>query len=185
MPGPDRVVTPLEGRPSPPWDPHAPVPAPLRLLRCTVEPSWVDYNRHMSESCYLLVLGNGADAFFRHVGIDEAYRAGGHSLYTVETHLHHHREVAEGEPLSLSLRVLDHDARRVHVLHEMHHGDSGALLASAEQLLVHVDSAAGRSCAMPDDLQERLATIEAAHAHLPRPPLVGWPMRIDHSRETR
>lgn len=179
----DRVVTPREGVPSPAWDPHAAVPAPLRLHECTVESRWVDYNRHMSESCYLLVFGDNADAFFRYVGIDEDYRAHGHSLYTVETHLRHRREVAEGEPLSLTLQVLDHDARRVHVFHEMHHGTGGVLLASAEQMLVHVDTEQGRSCPMPRDLQERLATIRTAHAALPRADAVGRQMRIDHRRE--
>ena len=36
----------------------------------------------MSESCYLLAFGDSADAFFRLLGIDEDYRAAGHSLYT-------------------------------------------------------------------------------------------------------
>jgi acyl-CoA thioester hydrolase len=185
VPDTDRVVTPEEGRPSPPWDPHAEVPSPLRLHRCTVSPRWVDYNRHMSESCYLLVFGDDADAFFRFIGIDEDYRARGRSLYTVETHLHHRREVTEGEPLSLTLQVLDHDARRVHLFHEMHHGTSGVLLASAEQMLVHVDTHQGRSCPMPDDLQERVSAVAAAHASLARPAVVGRPMRIDHDREGR
>jgi carnitine 3-dehydrogenase len=171
--------------PSRPWDPDADVPAPLRLHECTVSSRWVDYNRHMSESCYLLVFGDNADAFFRYIGIDESYRARGRSLYTVETHLHHRREVAEAEPLSLTLQVLEHDARRVHLFHEMHHGGTGALLACAEQMLVHVDTGAGRSAPMPADLQERLATVQAAHALLPRPAVVGRPMRIDHSREGR
>lgn len=183
MPAADRVVTPLEGVPSRPWDPDALVEAPLRLLRCAVLPAWVDYNRHMSESCYLLVFGDGADAFFRYVGIDEAYRAGGHSLYTVETHLHHRREVAESEPLALSLQVLDHDEKRVHVFHEMTHGDTGVLLASAEQMLVHVDGRRGVSCPMPTDLQDRLSAVRAAHAALPRPAVVGRPMGIRRRTE--
>ena len=54
----------------------------------------------MSESCYLLAFGDSADAFFRFLGIDEEYRAAGHSLYTVETHLHHRREADEGDRLA-------------------------------------------------------------------------------------
>ena len=83
----------------------------------------------MSESCYLLAFGDSADAFFRFIGIDEAYRAAGHSLYTSETHLHHRQEAAEGEPLELTLQVLDHDRRRLHIFHEMRHGETGDLLA--------------------------------------------------------
>ena len=88
--------TPYEGTGHVAWDPTSAIDAPLRLHETAVIPAWVDYNGHMSESCYLLVFGDNADAFFRFIGIDEDYRAGGHSLYTVETHLHHRREVSAG-----------------------------------------------------------------------------------------
>jgi acyl-CoA thioester hydrolase len=176
----DRIVTPYEGSGAREWDPAAPIEAPLRLHEVRVPHAWVDYNGHMSESCYLLAFGDSADAFFRYIGIDETYRAAGHSLYTSETHLHHRQEAAEGEPLVMTLQVLDHDRRRLHIFHEMRHGDTHELLASAEQLLVHVDMAAGRSSDMPDDLHDRIAAIHAAHASLPRPDVVGRPMGIKH-----
>jgi carnitine 3-dehydrogenase len=172
------VTTPYEGREHAGWDPDAEIEAPLRLHHTQVPAEWLDYNGHMSESCYLLAFGDSADAFFRFIGIDDAYRAAGHSLYTSETHLHHRQEAAEGEPLELTLQVLDHDRRRVHIFHEMRHGDTGALLASAEQLLVHVDMAAGRSTDLPEYLYERIAAIHRAHAELPQPDVVGRPMGI-------
>lgn len=141
-----------------------------------VDPEWVDYNRHMTESAYLLAFGDNADQFFRFIGIDERYRAAGGSLYTVETHMHNRREAAEGEPLTMSLLVLGNDARRVHIFHEMRHGDTGVLLATAEQLLVHVDTVAGRSSPMPDWLYEHVAAIRDAHAALPVPDVVGVPI---------
>lgn len=156
------------------------VPAPLRLHEATVPLAWVDYNGHMSESCYLLAFGDNADAFFRFLGIDEAYRAGGHSLYTAETHLHHRAEAVEGDPLTMTLRVLDADERRLHLFHEMFHATTGALLATAEQLLVHVDTAAGRSCPMPPEVDERVGAVVRAHRDLPVPETVGRPMRIRH-----
>ena len=177
----DRVVTPYEGKGHVRWDPTAAIDAPLRLHEAVVIPAWVDYNGHMSESCYLLVFGDNADAFFRFIGIDEDYRAGGRSLYTVETHLHHLREVSAGEPLSLSLQLLDHDRKRVHFFQEMTHGESGAVLATAEQLLVHVDIEAGRSADLPDHLTERLDAIKHAHADLPVPRVVGQPMGINRA----
>jgi acyl-CoA thioester hydrolase len=179
-PTPGRVTTPYEGRPAA-WD-DAAIGAPLRLHRTTAPPEWMDYNDHMSESCYLLAFGDSADAFFRFLGIDEAYRAAGHSLYTTETHLHHRHEVALGEPLEMTLQLLDHAARRLHIYHEMLQGDTGVLLASAEQLLVHVDMEAGRSSDLPSRLRERLDAIAVAHADLPRPDVVGRPMGIRRGR---
>jgi acyl-CoA thioester hydrolase len=180
-PAPSRVTTPYEGRTLRTWDPDAGIEAPLHLHDTHVLPEWMDYNGHMSESCYLLAFGDSADAFFRYLGIDEAYRAAGRSLYTSETHLHHRQEAALGEPLELTLQVLDHDHRRLHIFHEMRHRGTGALLASAEQLLVHVDMAAGRSSDLPEDLYQRIAAIRRAHASLPRPAVVGRPMGIRHT----
>ena len=174
------IATPYEGTGRHRWDPAVPVDAPLRLHRTVVAPDWVDYNRHMSESCFLLVFGDNADAFFRYVGIDEAYRASGRSLYTVQTSLHHRREAAEGDALDLTLRVLDHDESRVHIYHEMLHTGTGELLAAAEQLLVHVDIAAGRSTPMPAELLASVRAVRAAHAALAVPDLVGRPLRIRH-----
>ncbi|TCP56466.1 acyl-CoA thioesterase FadM [Tamaricihabitans halophyticus] len=179
----ERIVTPYEGTGHRDWHGEAPVPAPLWLHEAPVSPKWVDYNGHMSESCYLLVFGDNSDAFFRYVGIGEEYRASGKSLYTVESHVHNRREVAEGEPLRLSLRLLDHDAKRVHLFHEMWHGGTQTLLATAEQLLVHVDAHAGRSCPIPDYLHERIAAVHRAHAELPVPEVVGRPIAIPKKRE--
>lgn len=173
-----RLTTPLEGSGHRPWDPQAPIAAPLCLLETTVAPQWVDYNGHMSESCYLLVFGDNSDAFFRFIGIDEAYRAAGHSLYTVQTQLHNLREVSEGEQLRLTLQLLDADDRRLHIFHAMFHGISGQLLATGEQLLVHVDMMLGRSVAMPAGLQQRVLAIRAAHASLSRPAQAGQPIGI-------
>lgn len=174
-----RVTTPLEGTGHRPWDPSAAIAAPLCLHRPTVLPQWVDYNGHMSESCYLLVFGDSSDAFFRFIGIDEDYRdRGGHSLFTVETHLHNLREASRGEPLRLTLQLLDLDEKRLHIFHAMHHGVSGELLATAEQMLVHVHLREGRSVPMPGDLYQRLLAIRAAHADLPIAPQVGHTIGI-------
>ena len=176
-----RVTTPNEGRRAAVWDDEAEIAAPLRLHETTAPPEWMDYNDHMSESCFLLAFGDSADVFFRYIGIDEDYRAAGHSLYTSQTHLHHRQEVALGEPLAMTLQVLDHDRRRLHLYHEMRHGETDALIAMAEQLLVHVDTEAGRSSDLPDDLYRHVAAIQRAHAVLPRPAVVGHPIAIRHA----
>ena len=173
------VRTPLENTPARAWDATAPIDVPLCLHRPHVVWDWVDYNGHMSESCYLLVFGDNSDAFFRYIGIDESYRdQGGHSLYTAQTHIHYVKEVAQGEPLRLTLQLLDLDPRRIHMVHSMYHADSGDLLCTGEQMLVHVDMAKGRAAAMPDFLYARLQAILQAHSTLPVPPQVGRPMGI-------
>lgn len=154
------------------------VPAPLELYRTTVNPDWVDYNRHMTEAAYLTAFGWATDALFRYIGDDEAYRAAGHSFYTVETHINYEREVAVNEPLRFTTQVLDVDTKRLHFFHEMFHGDSGVRLATTEQMLVHVEMNEGRSAPILPDVAEALAAVVASHRTLPTPPQVGSVMKI-------
>ena len=173
-----RVTTPNEGVAFAGWDPDAPIPAPLAFHRTPVIEAWTDYNDHMTESAFLLVFGDSSDTFFRYIGIDEAYRASGRSIYTLETRIHNRREAHIGDPLALTFRILDHDAKRLHVFHTMTNEASGDVLATAEQILVHVDMKAGRSVPFPKDLAERIAAIAAAHRALPVPPTVGVPVGL-------
>jgi carnitine 3-dehydrogenase len=142
-----------------------------------VAAEWTDYNGHLSEWAYLLVFGDNADAFFRFFGVDEAYRAAGRSLFTAETHLHHLREARAGDRLRLTLQILGVDAKRLHITHEMF-GDGDQQLATAEQMLLHVDTGAGRVTPFPAEIGGRLRQIRAAHAALPVPPYVGHVMAI-------
>ncbi|MGB3185199.1 MAG: thioesterase family protein [Ornithinimicrobium sp.] len=154
----------------------------LAPYRVPVAPGWVDYNGHMSEWAYLLVMGNNSDAFFRYVGIDEAYRAGGASLYTVETHIHNYLEASEGELLTLTLQVLGCDSKRVHVAHRILREDD-ELIATGEQMLLHVDTTAGRTSVMPEAVQARVTDVAQAHRDMERPQWVGHVMAIPGDME--
>jgi acyl-CoA thioester hydrolase len=155
------------------------IPAPFRLPEVTVAAQWTDYNHHLTESAYLLVMGESSDAFFRFFGIDDAYRDAGHSLYTVETHLRNLHEAREGEQLSLTIQVLGTDAKRLHILHEMYLCPAGGLIATAEQMLLHVDTRAGQAVPFPPRIAGVLRDIHAAHAAvLPVPEYVGRSIRI-------
>ncbi|HEX6256139.1 MAG TPA: 3-hydroxyacyl-CoA dehydrogenase NAD-binding domain-containing protein [Euzebyales bacterium] len=151
------------------WHADHDVPAPLPLYACTVAPDWVDYNRHMTESAYLYAFGWASDAFFRYIGIDEAHRDAGASYYTVESHLVYRREVGEGEPLRFTTQLLGHDLKRLHLFHTMRHGASGDVLCTNEQMLVHVDTADGRSAPVPPARLDALRAVAAVHDQLPRP----------------
>ncbi len=151
---------------------------PLRLYESRVPQEWIYYNDHMTEASYLTAFGDASDALFRHVGIDEAYRAAGHSFYTVETHINYYREATLGEPLQITTQLLGLDKKRLHIFHHMLHGDTGVLLATTEQMLVHVDMGAGAAAAILPGLYDRLSAIMAAHSDMDRPPQVGRQMSI-------
>jgi len=149
------------------WRPGDTVPAPLDFYRGEVLPAWVDYNHHMTEAAYLTAFGWASDALFSYVGDDDAYRAAGHSFYTVETHIAYLREADERAPLRITTRVLGLDHKRLLIYHEMFHGDSGDLLATTEQMLVHVDMSAGRSAPILPQVRAALEAVVASHSTLP------------------
>lgn len=142
---------------------------PLRLLEVQVHPAWVDYNGHMTEHRYLQVFGDTSDALLRLIGSDLDYVAGGHSYYTVETHIRHLGEAKLGQALYSTTQLISHDDKRLHVFSRIHDAASGELLATAEQMLLHVDSKAGKSCAAAPAILEKLSAIAKEHSSLPTP----------------
>ncbi len=146
---------------------------PLRLHHDTVKPEWVDYNNHMSESRYLQAFGDASDALFRYIGVDGRYHAGGHSYYTVETHINFLREATVHQPFYISTQLLGGGEKRIHLFHAMHARDDDAKLATTEQMLLHVNTVEGRVCAARPPILARLNPILAAHANLPRPEQAG------------
>jgi carnitine 3-dehydrogenase len=144
--------------------------APLRLHSAVVAPEWIDYNGHAHESRYLQVFGDTTDALLRHIGLDLAT---GGSYFTVETHLSHLGQARAGERLHTTTQLLGHDEKRLHVFHALYRTGDEALLATAEMMLLHVDTGAERASAAPAELLARVDRIERAHAALPRPERVG------------
>ena len=130
---------------------------------------WVDYNGHMTESRYLDVLANASDAFLRHVELNASYLAGGHSLYTVETHIRHLAEAHAGDRLDVETQVLSADEKRLHLFHTVHKNGSGTAVATGEHMLLHVDTATGRVCPMEEPLAGRIGTLARLHSGLPLP----------------
>jgi carnitine 3-dehydrogenase len=149
-------------------DPQA---EPLSIVHLEVLPSWIDYNGHMTESRYLFAASEASDAFLRRIGADLDYVQGGHSYYTVETHLRHLGEGKLGDRLTGTAQVLDATGKRLHLWIEIRRGD--AVLATVEQMLLHVDMAAGRAVDPPPSIRARLDPIATAHAALPRPAAAG------------
>ncbi len=118
----------------------------------------------MTESAFLLAAGWASDALFRYIGIDEDYRAGGHSFYTVETHIGFLGEAGVDQPLTFETTVLGVDAKRLHFVHVMTNADTSRRLATVEQMLVHVDTATGKSAPILPDVRTALDAIAATHA---------------------
>jgi acyl-CoA thioester hydrolase len=144
------------------------------LYRTPVRPEWVDYNGHLSEAFYVLIFGYTTDALLDLIGLEAARReATDRSIYTLEAHINYLAEVAEGVPLAVATQVLAVDDKRAHVSHRMIREDDGALVATIELLLCHVDTAAGRSAPFSEDIAAELAELCEQHRRVPVDERVG------------
>jgi carnitine 3-dehydrogenase len=146
---------------------------PLRLVETKVGPAWVDYNGHMTEHRYLQVFGDTSDALLRLIGVDLAYVEAGRSYYTVETHIRHLGEAKLGQAIHSTCQILSVDEKRLHVFHTLHDTVTGEALATAEHMLLHVDSKAGKATPAPAVILDKVKSIAEAHANLVSPEGVG------------
>jgi len=142
---------------------------PLRLIETQVRPEWVDYNGHMTDSRYLQVFGDATDALLRAVGVDDAYRQSGRAFYTVETHVLHKAEALALDSLYVTTRILALDDKRIHLVHSLFRRRDERLIATGEQLYLHVNRTAGKAAPMDGAMRARLDSIRAAHAGVPEP----------------
>jgi carnitine 3-dehydrogenase len=141
----------------------------LRLQEALVEPSWIDYNGHMTEHRYLEVMADSTDAFLREIGIVGPYIDAGRSYYTVETHIRHLGEAHGGDRLYVATRLLGHDAKRLHLFHELRRDADDELIATGEHLLLHVNRAAGKTTPATPEILAALETVADAQHELPWP----------------
>ena len=153
--------------------PHqlSPAGAPLEMARLHVLPGWIDYNGHMTESRYLFASSETVDAFLRHIGVDLAYVRAGFSYYTAETHIMHLGEAKAGDALTGTVQVLHADDKRLHLFVRLLR--DGQPIATLEQMCLHVEMTAGKTCAAPRAILDRLEPIALAHKALPRPDAAG------------
>ena len=148
-------------------------PAAWPALSGSVRPEWIDYNGHMTDSRYHQVFGDAMDALYRLLGVDEAYRAAGHMFYTVENHSIHRAELRSAEGYTVRSRVLAVDAKRLHVMHCLYRNRDQVLAATGEQMHLHVDTAHGKTAAMPEAMRRQLELLHGAQAREPLPPGIG------------
>jgi carnitine 3-dehydrogenase len=149
---------------------------PLTLLERTIPTEWIDYNGHTNDSRYLELSSRAVDAFMRFIGVNEAYLTGGHSYFTVESHLTFVEQTHAGDRVRVEVVLLSHDEKRFHVFTStVRREDDGSdtLIGTAEHLLLHVDTVANRAAPAEAAVLDRLAAVAAAHAGIPRPPAAG------------
>ena len=116
----------------------------LKPYRARIEPEWIDYNGHLRDAYYGLVLSYATDDLMDQVGLDAAYRASTRcTLYTLEVHIHYLHEVKSTDGSKF------HGALRAEPV------------AVAESMLLHVRQAEQvASASFPVAIAELLAALK-------------------------
>jgi acyl-CoA thioesterase FadM len=132
--------------------------------RTEVREEWIDYNGHLHDACYLIVLSEANEVLFVELGLSEDYRLEtGRAMYTVEWHIRYLAESKRGDVLVASTTLVGADPKRMRV-HTLLSRDDGTAIATGESLYLHVDEAAGGVTPMPEDRWQDVAALLAAHA---------------------
>ena len=154
-----------------------PLPLPsdgLALIRERVRAEWIDYNGHMNVAWYVAAFDAAGESFLEQIGLGPTYRREADaSIFSVEAHITYRCEVHEGDLLEFRTKLIGFDAKRVHYIQSMYRVADGALSATAEWMILHVDMKSRRTAPMPDAILERLRDLQRRQADLPLPPEVG------------
>jgi acyl-CoA thioester hydrolase len=139
--------------------------APFSAYREQVRPEWVDYNGHLNDASYAIVLTRAHELLLEHVGLSADYRRT-HlaSMYTVEMHLRFVAEVTAGQTLTASTSVVEADHKRLRLRSELY--ADGVRAATGECLYLHVDTVAGRTAPLPPDRRAAVDALLAQHARV-------------------
>ena len=150
------------------------IPAPFVSSLMTVEPAWIDYNGHLNMAYYNVLFDRAVDEAYETIGIGHDYlKQTKHSTFTAEVHVRYLREIHEGDPVKVTLQLLDYDAKRIHYFEQLLHATEGWVSATSENMTLHVDMTAKKVAPFPETVMKVLAQMKAAHSRLPVPDAVG------------
>jgi carnitine 3-dehydrogenase len=146
---------------------------PLRLHEVKVPTEWVDYNGHMNDSRYMQLSSECGDRFLRFIGMDAAYLESGRSFFTVESHVNYLAQAKAGDRLYVTVQLISHDEKRLRLFTAMHRADDDSLVATAEHMMLHVDTTLDRAAPADPSILAKLAAIAEHHQHLELPRQAG------------
>src|SRR5271163_1455349 len=131
-------------------EPMPVMPAPFVSSVMRVEPAWIDYNGHLNMAYYNVLFDRAVDDAYELLGCGLAYLAATkHSTFTAEAHVRYLRELHAGDPVRVTLQLLNFDAKRMHYVEQLFHADEGWLSATSENMVLHVDMMAKRVALFP------------------------------------
>lgn len=144
--------------------------AGVRIYETAILPEWIDYNGHLRDAYYTLIVSLASDALMDRLHMDAAYRERTScTLYTVEMHIHYLNEVKATDTAVVSVRIAGADHKRIHAAFEIACAGHANAAAVAEVMLLHVcqQGETAASTPFPPEVLEAIAQLKAETAGLP------------------
>lgn len=131
----------------------------MLTLRRTCPGAWVDFNGHMRDAYYLLLISFANDRTMDELDMGPRYlRTKGRTLYNLDTRIRYLKEAHRGDRLAVQMRLIDADAKRLHIHSMIRNEATGAALAANESILLHVAQEGGPTAeAFPPDVVDLVA----------------------------
>jgi acyl-CoA thioester hydrolase len=141
------------------------------IYRTALAPDWIDYNGHLRDAYYGLIVSYACDALMDRLGLDAPYRERTrNTLYTVEMHVHYLQEVKKSDIVVVNVRILGADQKRIHAAFDIVRESDGAVAATAEQMLLHVHQGETVATApFPPEIAGAISELATATAGAPEP----------------
>ncbi|RKF16087.1 carnitine 3-dehydrogenase [Roseovarius spongiae] len=136
---------------------------PMITVRRTVPVDWTDRNGHMNEGRFGQIFSDAAEIVMDVAGAGEDYIAAGGSYFTVENTIKFLAEANAGEPVEVRTRVTDGEGKKLRCFHELVRTSDDTLLATSDQLMLHVDMKTRRTSLPTPEVAKRIAAFAAAH----------------------
>ncbi len=138
----------------------------MQIYRTELAPEWIDYNGHLRDAFYGLIVSYASDALMDRLGMDAAYRERTHNtLYTLEMHTHFFHEVKQSDSVFVNVRILGADQKRIHAAFDIVRDTDAVVAASVEMMLLHVhQGATPASAAFPPEIASAVTKLAAATA---------------------
>ena len=133
----------------------------LHPYRAAIRPEWIDYNGHLRDAYYVVLLSEAIDDLMDQIGLDAGYRERTRcTLYTLELHMHYLKEVKESEQLEVATSILDADGKRIHAGCRFTCGSTQDAVATGDLMLLHVHQGPTPAGApFPADVAHRLQSL--------------------------
>jgi acyl-CoA thioester hydrolase len=128
-------------------------------LRRICPQEWVDFNDHMRDAFYVLLVSFANDQIMDELGMGPRYlKATRHTMYNVDTRILYLKEAHGDDALRVDMLLVDGDSKRLHLHSTIYNDTTNSALAVNESVLLHVNQAGGPTAAkFPDDVAELVA----------------------------